>query len=303
MEFNEWLEEWLEYKIKPSTKVRTYEKYRAGISRYIAPALGGYALEELNTMKLQKFAVSLSDVGLAPSTVNCLISILKHSLRSAVAYGITDKQYSDGLTRPKRIEKQIECFTKEEQKILEEYIFTHEKYNLYGILIALYTGVRIGELLALTWQDFDFDKMLLSVNKSCYDKWEEGAYSKIIETPKTRSSSRLIPIPVQLSGLLIELKGLRRSRYAVSGRSEHGAEIRSYQRTFCLLLSKLGLKHRGFHALRHTFATRALECGMDVKTLAEIMGHKNPNITLTRYAHSLIEHKREMMNKVGSLLV
>ena len=78
--------------------------------------------------------------------------------------------------------------------------------------------------------------------------------------------------------------------------------VRSYQRRFELLLKKLGIPHKGFHSLRHIFATRALECGMDVKTLSETLGHKNPTVTLNRYAHSLMEHKADMMNRLGKLL-
>ena len=78
--------------------------------------------------------------------------------------------------------------------------------------------------------------------------------------------------------------------------------LRSYQKTFERLLKRESIPHKGFHALRHTFATRALECGMDVKMLSEILGHKNATITLNRYAHSLLEHKQEMMNKLGKLL-
>ena len=78
--------------------------------------------------------------------------------------------------------------------------------------------------------------------------------------------------------------------------------IRSYQASFSILLRDLDIPHRGFHSLRHTFATRSIECGMDVKTLSEILGHKNPTVTLKRYAHSLIGHKRAMMNLVGKLL-
>lgn len=78
--------------------------------------------------------------------------------------------------------------------------------------------------------------------------------------------------------------------------------VRSYQRTFELLLKKLKIKRKGFHALRHTFATRALECGMDVKTLSEILGHKNATVTLNRYVHSMLEHKTQMMNRLGKLL-
>ena len=78
--------------------------------------------------------------------------------------------------------------------------------------------------------------------------------------------------------------------------------VRSYQRTFELLLKKLHIPHKGFHSLRHTFATRAIECGVDVKTLAELLGHKNATITLNRYAHSLLEHKVDMMNRLGKIL-
>ena len=91
------------------------------------------------------------------------------------------------------------------------------------------------------------------------------------------------------------------SPFVVSA-SGNPVSVRSYQRSFELLLKKLKIPHRGFHSLRHTFATRALECGMDVKTLSEILGHKNPTVTLNRYAHSLMEHKADMMNRLGKLL-
>lgn len=101
---------------------------------------------------------------------------------------------------------------------------------------------------------------------------------------------------------LREIKRKNGSRYVV-GEGDKIISVRSYQRTYELILKKHGLPHRGFHALRHTFATRALECGMDVKTLSEILGHKNPTVTLKRYAHSLMEHKKDMMNRLGKLFV
>ncbi len=92
------------------------------------------------------------------------------------------------------------------------------------------------------------------------------------------------------------------SDYVIVSDTEKPISVRAYQRSFELFLKKLGIPHKGFHSLRHTFATRALECGMDVKTLSEILGHKNANITLNRYVHSLMEHKKEMMNRLGKLL-
>lgn len=114
---------------------------------------------------------------------------------------------------------------------------------------------------------------------------------------------RAIPIPNQLLIRLKEYKKSSSDDYVVIGKSVHGAQVRSYQKSFELLLKSLELPHKGFHSLRHTFATRALECGMDIKTLSEILGHKNPTITLKRYAHSMLEHKTEMMNRLGKLLL
>lgn len=246
--------------------------------------------------------MSLSGKNLSANTVNGIISVLKSSLRRAVLMGIADKEFTSAIVRPKHKEKPIGCFSKEEQRLLERYIFEKHDSRLFGIVLCLYTGLRIGELLALTWSDLDLRKGFLTVSKSCRDGWKNGAYVKIIDTPKPDCSARVIPVPKQLLPLLKKHKKSYFGNYVICGNRPHGAQIRTYQKSFELLLKRLGLPHKGFHSLRHTFATRALECGMNVKTLSEILGHKNPSVTLKRYAHSMLEHKIEMMNKLGRLL-
>ena len=173
---------------------------------------------------------------------------------------------------------------------------------MFGVLLCFYTGLRIGELLALKWCDIDFQKGILTVSRSCHDgKGKDGKYTRIEDTPKTLSSRRCIPLSKQLIPLIKEAKKKSRPNYVVAN-GEKPMSVRSYQESFNLLLKKLKIPHRGFHSIRHTFATRALECGMDVKTLSEILGHKSPTITLNRYSHSLLEHKKEMMNRLGKLL-
>ena len=157
--------------------------------------------------------------------------------------------------------------------------------------------MRIGELIALQWSDVDFAKGILTVSKSCHD----GKNGLIIDEPKTSSSCCVIPLPKQLLPILKSIKKRSDSPFVVSVNGKP-VSVRSYQRSFELLLKKLNIPHKGFHSLRHMFATRALEFGMDVKTLSEILGHKNPTVTLNRYAHSLMEHKADMMNKLGKLL-
>lgn len=303
MQYKQWLDEWITYYVKPATKERTCDKYRSQIEKHIAPKLGKYDLDELSAQVLQRFTAELTENGLAANTVNGIISVLKSSLKRAVMLGITNVQCTDAIVRPKAKEKQVECFGKDEQRKIESYIAETGKDKLFGVVLCLYTGLRIGELLALTWQDVDFGKGIITVNKSCRDGWKNGEYIKEIDTPKTENGYRIVPMPKQLIAKLKEIKKHSSGEYVVGGKTEYGAEVRSYQRTFESMLVKLGIPHKGFHALRHTFATRALEVGMDVKTLSEILGHGNPTITLKRYAHSMLDHKIEMMNRVGRLLL
>lgn len=301
MKYKTWLNEWLKLYVKPTTKIRTYKKYQRQIELHILPALGEFELQDLTATVLQHFTVSLSEKGLSANTINGIISVLKSSLKRAVLLGITDKEFTNSIVRPKQREKQVDCFSKEEQRKIEEYIFEKKKNKLFGVILCLYTGLRIGELLSLTWEDINLQKGLLYITKSCHDSWFSGEYVKVIDTPKTDSSKRIIPIPKQL---LIRVKEYKKQTIGpfIVGNNVQGAQIRSYQKSFELLLKRLNIKHKGFHSLRHTFATRALECGMDIKTLSEILGHKNPMITLNRYAHSMLEHKTEMMNRLGKLL-
>lgn len=303
MQYGEWLNDWLELYVKPAVKERTYRKYRRQAEKYILPALGGYAMEELSAIRLQKFSAALAESGLAANSVNSILSVMKSSLKMAVALGIAERQFSDCIVRPRAREKKVVCFGKDEQRKIEQYIFKKNSPKLFGVILSLYTGLRIGELLALTWGDVDLRQGVITVSKSCHDSWESGRYKKVFDTPKTEYAERVIPIPRQLLGSMKELKRKTGCPFVVTGKTEYGAQVRSYQKTFENLLKRLGIAHKGFHALRHTFATRALEVGMDVKTLSEILGHRDPATTLRRYAHSLMEHKTEMMNKVGRLLV
>ena len=299
MKYKDWLSEWLAVCVKPTVKERTYEKYERICRLKLIPALGDFELEELSANVLQRCIADMVPL-FSANTVNISVSVLKSSLKKAVAYGMTEREFTDGILRPRASEKKVECFTQEEQKKLEAHILKSKRKKLIGILLCLYTGLRIGELLALTWDDIDFAEGILAVTKSCHDGWENGHFRQIVETPKTGSSVRLIPLPKQLLGAMKKVRREIGGTYVVGG--DKPVSVRSYQRTFELLQKKLHIPHRGFHALRHTFATRALECGMDVKTLSEILGHKNPNVTLNRYVHSLMEHKHMMMNRLGKFL-
>ena len=309
MKYKNWLEIWLENYIKPTSKQKTYERYKDIIKNHLNSSLGKYELKKLSVNTVQKYINELlnsgnlkTGEGLSANTVNGIITLIKSSVKASYSLGYIKEYNLDNIKRPRTNEKKIECFSIREQKKIEEYILSTKNERLFGVILCLYTGLRIGEALALKWDDINFKKGEIDVNKSCYQGVNKsGLYERITDTPKTKSSIRTVPIPKQIIPYLKEIKRTSKAMYLISNK-EKPVTRRSYQRSFELILKKLNIKHRGFHALRHTFATRALECGMDVKTLSEIMGHKSPTITLNRYAHSLIEHKREMMNKVGKLL-
>ncbi len=308
MKLKEWLDTWLNKYQKTTIKFRTYLKYEDIINKHINPILGELELDNLTSNVLQDFVLYKLNNGnlvttgkLSDNSVIAIVSLLKQALRQAVFLGVASIQYTSHIKLPTIKEKEITAFNRLEQQKLENYCLK-SKPNYIGIVICLYTGIRLGELLALTWDDIDFDKRLLRVNKTVYTITKNGKNEAYIDKPKTKQSNRIIPLPKQLISLLKKNKKESISNYIITTKTGCIVQNRSYQKTFKSILRKCNIPYKNFHSLRHTFATRALELGMDVKTLSEILGHKNSTITLNRYSHSLLEHKVEFMNKVGKLL-
>ena len=305
MKLKEWITEWLTTFVKPTAKTRTYQRYSEIVNKQIIPKLGEYNLAVLTPTVLQRYINELLERGnkktgggLSTSSVATIVCVLQNCLRTAFNLGYAATYTADKLKRPKAEVREVSCFSSPEQKKIEQAVLSSKKNKLFGILLCLYTGLRIGELLALKWSDIDMPKGLLTVSRSCHDgKDLSGKFVRFEESPKTASSCRTIPLPKGLLPYIKYAKEKSRSEYVVSS-GEKPISVRSYQRTFEILLRRLYIPHKGFHALRHTFATRALECGMDVKTLSEILGHKSATVTLNRYVHSLLEHKRDMMNRI-----
>ncbi len=307
MLYKKWLKEWLEVYVKPTSKQKTYNRYSEIVSQHIVKALGDYEMKELTPLVLQRFITELlkcgnlkTGKGLSSNSVNGVITIVQSSLKIAFGIGLLDVYNADKVKRPKITEKQVTCFTQTEQKQIEYAILNDKNSKLFGVVFCLYTGLRIGELLALTWNDIDFDRELVLISKTCYDGVDEnGKFTRLIDTPKTETSVRVVPFPKQFIPYLRKKQKIDGySGYVFGRRGSKVVSVRTYQRRFAELLKKLEIQHKGFHSLRHTFATRALECGMDVRTLSEILGHKNATVTLNRYAHSLMEHKKNMINRL-----
>ncbi len=301
MKYKVILKIYLEDCLKNKIKIRTYNKYKYLVDKFIIPMFGEYRINNIRKAEINKNIQELNNK-YSSSIVSSIISILKNSIDNAVKLGYINNNILEQLKKPKIIEKNVECFSNEEQLKIVNYINNNKKIKLYGIIIALYTGIRIGELLALEWKDVNLKDNILLINKSVYyGKDLNNNYRRIIDTTKTYTSNRIIPISNTLKKYLITIKQATNSIYVVSN-NEEPISTRSYQNTFSIILKKLNIQHRGFHSLRHTFATRALESGMDIKTLSEILGHKNATITLNRYAHCLLEHKIKAMNNLDKYI-
>lgn len=308
MKLKDWLDYWTKSQLKYNIKQRSYISYTAIIEKHLKPNLGNYDLDELSPSVLQNFVTHLLENGnlrtggkLSNNSVILIVNVLKQAIKEANLLEITTKDYCNRIKMPDMEESHISSFEKWEQLKIEKYCLNNKK-NYIGIVICLYTGLRIGELLALTWKDIDFGKNTISITKSAYQGKIDGKTQIVISTPKTKNSNRIIPIPKQLSIILRKIKKKSTSLYIITTNDNQMIGTRSYQRTFERLLRRLNIKKRNFHSLRHTFATRALEFGIDVKTVSDILGHKNPMITLQRYTHSLMSYKRIMMNKFGKFL-
>ena len=309
MKLEDLLNLWLEKYAKLSIKPRSYNKYEAFITLHINPILGNIPITEITSNMLQDFILQKLENGnlktnkpLSVNTVFGIVSVLKQAFKLALTLDLIPKDPTVAIKLPQQQEKEIQALTRDEQKRIEEYCLKQTKNNYIGIIICLYTGIRLGELLALIWDDIDFEKKFLYIKKTAYKLKINGKNQMVIDKPKTKKSNRIIPLPDKLINLLQLTKNKSTSDYILSTKTNNMVDIRSYQRTFESILNKCGIKHYNFHCLRHTFATRALELGMDIKTLSEILGHTNVAITLNRYAHSLLEYKIQEMNKLSSLL-
>lgn len=299
MKYKEWLQRWLSA-LKPTLKKTTYKRYANAARTHVVPKLGEIELSGLTDAVLKKFTIDVTAT-YAANTSRIAFGVVNRSLQSAKDSGLPINCEVIKKVTKKKKPRQIVYLSKPKQKRLEDYVAESKIYKLYGIVISLYTGLRIGELLALEWSDVDFTAGTLTVSKNCSDSYESGRYKKRIGTPKTISSRREIPLPKQIMPQLRQLKKQCKSNYVIEGKDGKEMSIRSYQNTFRLVLERLNLPHMGFHSLRHTFATRALECGMDIKTLSEILGHSSASVTMNYYTHCLPEHKIEMMNRVGAI--
>lgn len=289
-------EEWLKYK-KNTVKKSTYYNYSYSVAKYLYPSFAGKNITKIKNYN--NFIEELSDT-LSPKTVRDIVTKLKEIINFYEEEHNT-KLNIKKMSLPKMNKKEIQILSNKEKQKLEKYCIEQNSLKSLGILICLNTGLRIGEVCALRWENIDFESKKIHIEKTIeriYSK-EENKTIVIIDTPKSITSVRTIPINSKLYNILKQIRGKsKKTDFVLAGSSEHYVEPRNYQYHFKEILKRSKVKKYKFHTLRHTFATNCIEAGMDIKSLSEILGHADVSITLNIYVHSSDKIKRKYLEKI-----
>ncbi|QAT43115.1 site-specific integrase [Aminipila luticellarii] len=294
----ELFEVWLETEIAGRVKPSTYGSYYFVMQNYVIPFFNRNGHERITELSASQFVKSIKDnLSLAESYKRKIISVFKLALKEILK---DSKEYSlieRNIKLPKSECDAVQVFSIMEQRKIESTILDWEDQRAMGILLCFYTGIRLGELCGLRWGDMDLEAgtMVIMRTVSRIKNFQPGGKKTMlfIGRPKSQKSIRKIPLPDFLLKLIapFKMQSLNEEDYVFSG-TDIPMDPRTYQKMYKRILSKAGVQDRKFHAIRHTFATRALELGIDIKTLSEILGHSNVSITLNIYAHSLMEQKK-----------
>ena len=304
--FNDILNVWLKTK-EVRLKKSSYVKYFKFVDKHIRSSLGDYIVTDISNAVLTSYILEKRKAqkhGLSERTIKDILKIIKSVLRFAQKEGILSASFNVNFTFPSEKPKEMRVFTKEEQTALEKYLCSDLDVSKLGVLLCLYTGLRIGEICALKWGDIALEQHTLTVNQTVQrvQNVDEVSTSKktevIFSKPKSGCSSRTIPLPECLVEKLKAFKIDAPNTYFLTGETWACVEPRTYQNRFKQYVNKSGIKDANFHSTRHTFATRCVELGFDLKSLSEILGHANVTITLNLYVHPSFESKRKNMNKL-----
>lgn len=304
--YKDWIWDWLSYK-KDYIKESTYANYSNIISNHIAPHLGKYYLKDLNNRIIQEFLLEKYKIGrldnlggLSSKTIRDIVAIIKSSLKFAMKEDLISNFNLDFIYPKISSKDKIYTISKQDQNKLIDYILKNQSSKNFGILLTLYSGIRIGELCALQWKDIDFKNNILNINKTLqrvYIKDKQINKSKLIITnPKTHNAEREIPLNKDFAKELKKFK-TENEDYILSG-SRKWIEPRTYRRFFARTLEKVKIDKINFHGLRHTFATNCIKLGVDYKTVSELLGHATVNITLNLYVHPQMSQKKKCIDLI-----
>ena len=321
----EWLDRWLEHYARPTVKPSTYCSYELYIRGHVKPLLGQRYLRDLTVDDLQDFFNDRrengnlkGEGGLSPKTLLNMRNMLHFALAQAVQNRLLPDNPVEGVRIPRAEKKEMRVLDRDEQSKLIAAALDAEEPAAFGIIFDLFTGIRLGELCGLRWENVQMDEQTFRVCETRNrlpnhdDSIDASTSVQTLPTTKTDSSRRTIYLLHELYQDLVAYKsaqdalakqypGYNAEGYVFCQPNGQPYEPRTYHDLFKRCVKRAGIRDANFHALRHTFATRSLEQGMDVVTLSRLLGHANPSITMDKYGHALEDHKRSSVQKLGQI--
>ena len=299
----DWIDRWLENELLGSVKESSYQTYLRQINVHLLPSLGHISLSALTPAVVYSFVVHLKEKGLAHSTVRSAFRLLNAALRFAQEEGLIFKNPCRNIKiQPDEAREQRALSRSEQETLCRAAI----RQNDLPALLGLYAGMRLGEVCALRWSDIDWEEKTVTVRRTAQRtasiKSREGTRTLLmIGSPKSRRSHRVLPIPeFVLDQLRIAFQAAEADDAFIFGKAGRAAEPRTVQRRFQRLMKELGLSGVHFHTLRHSFATRLMELGIDIQTIGALLGHQSAKTTLDFYGHSLSEQQRYAVSLLSS---
>ena len=286
---------------RPIVKYSTMCAYLLILQKHLDPYFG--SMKDITEDVVHQFVMNKLSSGHSKKSVRDMVAVLK----SVVKYGRKQKVFTyddwDIKYPTDTSDHRLPTLSFKNQQVLVRHIVKAPNTKNIGILLALYTGMRIGEVCALEWQDIDFNQKTITIRKTIgrvYD-CETKSTQKIISTPKTKNSYREIPISNMLLKCLKVIRKEAKGTFVV-GTSSTAQEPRIYRDYFNRLLKKLEIPKMVFHGLRHTFATRCIESQCDYKTVSAILGHSNIATTLNLYVHPNLNQKKKCIDRMSKFL-
>lgn len=285
---------------KQFVKESTYSAYCLLLTKHIIPYFGNK--EELVEEDVQRFVLDSLASGLSEKTIKDIIVVLKMIQKYGAKYKLMNLNQIDVVFPVHTSKKELEIMSKDNQKKLFEYLKDNFSFKNLGIVICLCTGLRIGELCALRWQDFDMDENVVKVRHTVqriYVVDEEVRYTKIVvNEPKTKESNRDIPLSSELLKIVKPLMKVVNQDFYVLSNDINPIEPRTYRNYYKRIIQKLDIPYLKFHGLRHSFATRCIESKNSVKTVSVILGHSNITTTMNLYVHPDNHEKKRCIEKM-----
>ena len=290
---------WMEEK-KLYVKESTYSAYCLLLINHILPTFGESEL--FIESEVQEFVLNKIQEGLNQKTVKDIVVVLKMIQKYGAKHGYFSLNPID-IKYPIVNEKAVlSVMTKDNQKKLMDYLKNNFSFKNLGIMICLSTGLRIGEICALRWCDFDLETKVLQVRHSVQRLYiidGQKRHTEIrVTTPKTKESNRDIPLSTFLWSVIKPLGRVVNKEFFVLSNDKNPIEPRTYRNYYKRLINNLGLPEIKFHGLRHSFATRCIESKNDYKTVSVLLGHSNITTTLNLYVHPNNDEKKKCIEKM-----